>query len=55
MIRTFGLLGDQVLSLEIIDHEGTIKELTKESDPELFHAILGGSPGNLTVITHLFH
>ncbi|KAN0110838.1 hypothetical protein V8E51_007225 [Hyaloscypha variabilis] len=52
MIRTFGLLGDQVLSLEIIDHEGTIKELTKESDPKLFHAILGGSPGNLAVITH---
>jgi hypothetical protein len=50
--RSFGLLGDQVLSLEIIDHAGNFKEVTRESDPELFHAILGGSPGNLAVITH---
>jgi hypothetical protein len=50
--RSFGLLGDHVISLEIVDHEGAFKEVTKESDPELFHAILGGSPGNLCVITH---
>jgi FAD binding domain len=50
--RSFGLFGDHVISLEVVDHEGTFKEVTRKSDPELFHAILGGSPGNLCVITH---
>ena len=45
-------MGDHVLSLEIVDHAGNFKEVTRESDSELFHAILGGSPGNLAVITH---
>ncbi|PSR99083.1 hypothetical protein BD289DRAFT_458662 [Coniella lustricola] len=51
--RSFGLFGDHVLSLEIIDHAGQEREITKESDPELFHAWLGGSPGNLGVLTHM--
>lgn len=50
--RSFGLFGDHVISLEVVDHEGNFKEVTKNSDPELFYAILGGSPGNLGVITH---
>jgi hypothetical protein len=50
--RSFGLFGDHVLSLEVVDHEGNFKEVTRASDPELFYAILGGSPGNLGVITH---
>ncbi|RDW73312.1 hypothetical protein BP6252_07219 [Coleophoma cylindrospora] len=50
--RSFGLFGDQVVSLEIVDHEGTVKEVTMASDKDLFSAILGGSPGNLGVITH---
>lgn len=50
--RSFGLLGDYVLSLEIVDHEGNFREITKASDPELFYAFLGGSPGNLGVLTH---
>lgn len=52
LARSFGLLGDHVLSLEIIDHEGNAKEITKATDPELFFAFLGGSPGNLGVLTH---
>jgi FAD binding domain len=50
--RSFGLFGDHVISLEIVDHEGNFKEVTRASDKELFYAILGGSPGNLCVITH---
>ncbi|KAI9767280.1 MAG: hypothetical protein M1839_004546 [Geoglossum umbratile] len=50
--RSFGLFGDRVLSLELIDYDGNFKEVTRTSDPELFYALLGGSPGNLGVITH---
>lgn len=50
--RSFGLLGDHVTTLEIIDHAGQEKEITKLQDPDLFYAWLGGSPGNLGVLTH---
>lgn len=52
LARSFGLLGDHVISLEIIDTDGEVKEVTKASDPDLFFALLGGSPGNLGVLTH---
>lgn len=51
--RSFGLIGDYFISLEVIDHEGESKEVTQKGDPDLFYALLGGSPGNLGVITHL--
>ncbi|KAI9781325.1 MAG: hypothetical protein M1816_002422 [Peltula sp. TS41687] len=50
--RSFGLFGDHVVSLELVDHEGNFKTVTRESDGEVFYALLGGSPGNLGVITH---
>lgn len=50
--RSFGLFGDHVVSIELVDHNGDFKEITRSSDPEMFHALLGGSPGNLGVITH---
>ncbi|KAF3904002.1 hypothetical protein AA313_de0203333 [Arthrobotrys entomopaga] len=50
--RSFGLFGDHVVSLEIIDDKGTIKEVTRTSDEELFFGMVGGSPGNFAVITH---
>ncbi|KAI2623678.1 hypothetical protein GGS21DRAFT_533696 [Xylaria nigripes] len=53
LARSFGLLGDQILSLEIVDTDGNFKEVTKDSDPDLFWAFLGGSPGNLGVLTHV--
>ena len=45
LIRSFGLLGDHVVSLELVDpHNGPSykKIVSKEVDPELFYAILGG-------------
>ncbi|KAF3905649.1 hypothetical protein ABW21_db0205251 [Orbilia brochopaga] len=50
--RSFGLFSDHVVSLEIIDANGVPKTVTKESDADLFYALLGGSPGNLGIITH---
>ena len=50
--RSFGLLGDHVTTLEIIDHEGNEIEASRTHNPELFYAFLGGSPGNLGVLTH---
>ena len=50
--RSFGLFGDHVVSIELVDHNGDFKEVTRSSDSELFYALLGGSPGNLGVITH---
>ena len=51
--RSFGLFGDHVVTIEFVDHNGDFKEVTRNNDPELFYAILGGSPGNFGVITHL--
>ncbi|KAF7329322.1 FAD-binding PCMH-type domain-containing protein [Mycena kentingensis (nom. inval.)] len=50
--RSFGLFGDHVKTLEIIDFDGNEREITRQQDPELFFAWLGGSPGNLGVLTH---
>ncbi|KAL8942233.1 MAG: hypothetical protein Q9211_001477 [Gyalolechia sp. 1 TL-2023] len=50
--RSFGLLGDHIWGIRMINHDGEIQEVTKASNPELFYAILGGSPGNFGVITH---
>lgn len=50
--RSFGLLGDHIWGIRMINHDGEIVEVTKASNAELFYAILGGSPGNFGVITH---
>lgn len=50
--RSFGLLGDHIWGIRMINHDGKIQEVTKASNAELFYAILGGSPGNFGVITH---
>lgn len=52
LARSFGLLGDHVVSLEMVNHSGEIVQVTKETDSELFFAVLGGSPGNFGVLTH---
>ena len=50
--RSFGLLGDYVREMEIVDYTGSVLKITKDSHPELFYGFLGGSPGNFGVLTH---
>ncbi len=52
LARAFGLLGDHIWGIRMINHDGEIQEVTKKSNEELFYAILGGSPGNFGIITH---
>jgi hypothetical protein len=52
MGRSFGLFGDHVISLEIVDHEAKEQVVSLDNNPTLFKAILGGSPGNFCVIKH---
>lgn len=52
LARSFGLFGDHVRALEIVDSDGTFTKLDQNNRPDLFAAILGGSPGNFGVVTH---
>ena len=50
--RSFGLFGDHIRTIRMVCHDGVIRDITKQNDPKLFYAILGGSPGNFGIITH---
>ena len=50
--RSFGLLGDHIRGIRMINYDGDVQEVTKASNAELFYAMLGGSPGNFGIITH---
>ena len=52
LARSFGLLGDYVRELEIVDYKADVVKVNKDSHPDLFYGFLGGSPGNLGVLTH---
>ncbi|KAF9118335.1 hypothetical protein BGW39_001262 [Mortierella sp. 14UC] len=53
--RSFGLLADHVQKIRIITADGQPKEIRRaiEEDKDLFFAVLGGSPGNFGVVTHV--
>lgn len=54
MTRSFGLLADRVMAFYILGADGN-QRVVKRDDPndsDLFFGLLGGSPGNLGVITH---
>ncbi|KAG0279859.1 hypothetical protein BGZ96_001799 [Linnemannia gamsii] len=53
--RSFGLLADHVQKIRIITADGQPREIRRgiEEDKDLFFAVLGGSPGNFGVITHV--
>lgn len=49
----FGCLGDHVKSSRIITADQQIRKVTRRSCPDLFYAVLGGSPGSFGVLTHV--
>ena len=53
LYRAFGLLADHVKVIEIITADAEKKLVSRESNSDLFFAVLGGSPGNFGVITHV--
>jgi hypothetical protein len=52
LARSFGLLGDYIRELTIVDYSAEVVTVTKDSQPDLFYGLLGGCPGNLGVVTH---
>jgi FAD/FMN-containing dehydrogenase len=48
--RTFGFSADHVRRLEVVTADGLIREVTPESEPELFWAMRGGK-GNFGIVT----
>ncbi|KAG0347175.1 hypothetical protein BG005_000346 [Podila minutissima] len=53
--RSFGLLADHVQKIRIITADGEPREIQRanQNDEDLFFAVLGGSPGNFGVVTHV--
>jgi len=55
--RSFGLLADYIQSFEIITANGVKRTIDRDSsepsDVDLFFAMMGGSPGNFGVLTHV--
>lgn len=57
MARAFGLLGDHVMGIEFITPDGKKHSITRDTcdrkERDLLFAVLGGSPGNFGVLTHV--
>lgn len=55
--RAFGLFADHIEAFKIVDDKGVHRTVARNTgvpeDQDLFFAVLGGSPGNFGVLTHL--
>ncbi|KAF9939995.1 hypothetical protein BGZ67_008538 [Mortierella alpina] len=53
--RSFGLLADHVQKIRIITADGQPRVIERgvDQDEDLFFAVLGGSPGNFGIVTHV--
>lgn len=50
--RVYGFAADQVLRVDLVTADGSLRQVTADSDPELFWAVRGGK-GNFGVVTGL--
>jgi FAD binding domain/Berberine and berberine like len=50
--RAFGLACDNVLSMEMVDAAGQVRNLSETENPDLFWAMRGGGNGSFGVVTH---
>jgi FAD/FMN-containing dehydrogenase len=50
--RPFGLACDSVLSMEVVDASGQIRNVSGQENPDLFWALRGGGNGNFAVVTN---
>jgi FAD/FMN-containing dehydrogenase len=54
LCRSFGLLIDHIVRMEIVDANGEIRLITKETDNgDYFFALLGANNGNFGIVTHI--
>ena len=53
LLRAFGLFADHIRAFEIITADAEKQFVNREKNPDLFFAVLGGSPGNFGVLTHI--
>ncbi|MEU1267190.1 FAD-binding oxidoreductase [Streptomyces sp. NPDC005799] len=52
LAREFGYAADHVRSLDVVTADGRLRQVTRESDPDLYWALLGGGH-NFGVVTEL--
>jgi FAD/FMN-containing dehydrogenase len=50
--RSFGLACDSVLSMEVVDASGQIRNVSGQENPDLFWALHGGGNGSFAVVTN---
>ena len=50
--RPFGLACDSVLSMEMVDAAGQVRNVSEQENPDLFWALRGGGNGNFGVVTN---
>jgi hypothetical protein len=50
--RPFGLACDSILSMELVDASGQVRNVSEQENPDLFWALRGGGNGNFGVVTN---
>jgi FAD/FMN-containing dehydrogenase len=55
--RAFGLFADHIVEARVFTADGQVRwykrDATDPEEAEMFYAVLGGSPGNYGILTHI--